>query len=75
MWVFGMCDTSVTPALGYMELVPRRNAATLLPIIAANVLLERPSIRMSGAPKTGLQISLGLQAMAWSITLSILSIP
>ena len=35
--MFGMCDTSVTPALGYMKLVPRRNAATLLPIIAAHV--------------------------------------
>ena len=37
MWVFGIVDTSVTPALGYMELVPRRNAATLLPIISAHV--------------------------------------
>ena len=28
-----MVDTSQTPALGYMELVPQRNATTLLPII------------------------------------------
>ena len=36
-WVFGMCDTSVEPALGYMELVPDRTASTLLPIIQAHV--------------------------------------
>ncbi len=29
--MFGMVD--IMPALGYMEIVPRRNAATLLPII------------------------------------------
>ena len=33
VWVFGMVDTSFTPARGYMEIVPRRDAATLLPII------------------------------------------
>ena len=32
-----MCDTSFEPALGYMELVPDRTAATLLPIIQAHV--------------------------------------
>ena len=32
-----MCDTSVSPALGYMEVVQSRNAATLLPIISAHV--------------------------------------
>ena len=32
-WVFGMVDTSRNPALGVMRLVPRRDAATLLPII------------------------------------------
>ena len=31
-----MVDTSQTPALGYMEIVPHRNAATLLPIIQAH---------------------------------------
>ena len=35
-WVFGMVDTSHQPALGYMELVQRRDAATLLPIIQAH---------------------------------------
>ena len=30
--MFGMCDTSEEPALGYMELVDSRDAATLLPI-------------------------------------------
>ena len=33
-----MVDTSQTPAVGYMELVPRRDAATLLPIIQQHVL-------------------------------------
>ena len=36
-WVFGMCDTSHSPALGYMEVVPCRDAATLLPIIQRHV--------------------------------------
>ena len=36
MSVFGLVDTSQTPALGYMEVVARRNAATLLPIINAH---------------------------------------
>ena len=37
MWVFGIVDTSQTPALGYMEVVQTRDAATLLPIIRAHV--------------------------------------
>ena len=37
MWVFGMVDISVTPALGYMEIVAQRDAATLLPIIQQHV--------------------------------------
>ena len=37
-WVFGMVDTSTQPAIGYMELVPDRSAATLLPIIRRHVL-------------------------------------
>jgi transposase-like protein len=32
-WVFGIVDTSFTPARGYMEYVERRNTETLLPII------------------------------------------
>ena len=32
-----MCDTSVSPALGYMEIVRTRDAATLLPIIQQHV--------------------------------------
>ena len=36
-WVFGMADTSSRPAVGYMELVQDRTAATLLAIISAHV--------------------------------------
>ena len=36
---FGLCDTSSTPSLGYMEVVPFRDATTLLPIIQAHVQL------------------------------------
>lgn len=32
-----MVDTSHSPALGYMQVVPTRNAAILLPIIRAHV--------------------------------------
>ena len=38
MWVFDMVDTSHQPAIGYMEVVPDRTAATLLPIIQRHVL-------------------------------------
>ena len=37
MWVFGLVDTSQAPALGYMEVVQRRTATTLLPIINSHV--------------------------------------
>ncbi|KAG9467405.1 hypothetical protein GDO78_015019 [Eleutherodactylus coqui] len=33
IWVFGIVDTSTTPAVGYMEVVPDRSIETLLPII------------------------------------------
>ena len=36
-WVFGIVHTSFSPSLGYMELKPNRQAATLLPIIQAHV--------------------------------------
>ena len=32
-WVFGIVSTQFTPARGYFQVVQRRNAATLLPII------------------------------------------
>ena len=35
--MFGIVDTQHTPALGYMEIVPNRQAATLLPIIQSHV--------------------------------------
>ena len=37
-WVFGLADTSQKPALCCMELVLRRDAATLLPIIQQHIL-------------------------------------
>ena len=33
-WVFGMVDTSSSPAISYLQLVEKRDAETLLPIIA-----------------------------------------
>ncbi|KCZ79255.1 hypothetical protein H312_03360 [Anncaliia algerae PRA339] len=33
LWVFGIFDPSYIPARGYMEILPDRFAATLLPII------------------------------------------
>lgn len=37
MWVFGLVDTAHDPALGFMQIVQRRDAATLLPIIQNHV--------------------------------------
>ena len=37
VWVFGLCDTSYSPALGIMCIVPNRSAQTLLPIIQQHV--------------------------------------
>ena len=37
VWVFGLCDTSQSPALGVMCIVPDRTAQTLLPIIRRHV--------------------------------------
>jgi len=37
VWVFGMCDTSDTPALGVMKIVADRSATTLLPLIQQHV--------------------------------------
>ena len=47
-WVFGIVDISTRPATGYMQLVDRRNTATLLPIIQQHVQPEY--IQMSGQP-------------------------
>ena len=33
LWVFGLADTSYKPAITYLEIVEKRDAATLLPII------------------------------------------
>lgn len=37
VWVFGMVDTSHVPAMGYMEIVDSRDAATLFPIVQAHI--------------------------------------
>ena len=37
VWVFGIVDTGHQPALGYMQIAPHRDAATLLPIIQSHV--------------------------------------
>ena len=37
MWVFGICDTSHSPALGFMQVVAQQDAATLLPIVQNHV--------------------------------------
>ena len=37
-WVFGIVSTQFTPARGFFQVVRRRNAATLLPIIQRCVL-------------------------------------
>ena len=39
IWVFGFADTSHQPALGFIQIVPDRTAATLLPIIQAHIAL------------------------------------
>ena len=39
-WVFGMVDCSTSPATGFVQIVKRRNTATLLPIIHQHI---RPS--------------------------------
>ena len=38
IWVFGMADCTSNPALGFMQIVDRRNAETLLPIIQRHIL-------------------------------------
>ena len=38
IWVFGMADCTSNPALGFMQIVERRNAETLLPIIQRHIL-------------------------------------
>ncbi len=38
IWVFGMVDTSRTPALGLLRIVPNRTRAILLPIIQQHIL-------------------------------------
>ena len=37
VWVFGMVDVTHIPAIGYMEIVDQRDAATLLPIIQQHI--------------------------------------
>ena len=44
LWVFGLVDTLQTPSLGYTEIVPQKDAATLLRFM---LLLEQSSIWMN----------------------------
>ena len=39
VWVFGMCDISHRPSLGFMQVVQSRDANTLLPMIQAHIHL------------------------------------
>ena len=48
IWVFGIVDTSHQPALGYMQIVPQRNAATLHLSSKVMFNLDQSSIRMNG---------------------------
>ena len=45
VWVFGLCDTSHSPSRGYMQVVPSRDAATLLPIIRARASRHHHTFR------------------------------
>ncbi|CAH1277205.1 Hypp9504 [Branchiostoma lanceolatum] len=38
IWVFGLCRTDISPAIGFMTVVPNRKKETLLPIIQRCVL-------------------------------------
>ena len=40
IWVFGIVDTSFQPARGYMEIVRRRNRATLTNILNAKLAVN-----------------------------------
>ena len=48
VWVFGMVDTSTSPSIGIMKVVPDRSAATLLPIIYDNIRPGISSIAING---------------------------
>ena len=48
-----MVDTTKTPALGHMEIVPNRACATLLPIIQAHTL-PGTIIHSDDSPHTGM---------------------
>ena len=73
--MFRLCNTSVTPALGYMELVSRQNTAALLPIIAAHVAPGTTICSDEWSAYKTVATLPGVAGMAWSIALSILSIP
>ena len=58
IWVCGIIDTSIKPAVGCMEIVEKRDAATLLPIIG--ILFRKGCIIRSNEWKAYNQIqSLG----------------
>jgi len=61
VWVFGIADTSFTPAKCYMEIVPDRKARTLLPIIR-RVCILGTTIQSDGwAAYAGIEQELGFE--------------
>lgn len=61
IWIFGLADPSHTPDLGYMEIVPDRTAATLLPTIQAHVapgtIIHSDEYRIGTLPNVYTQVT------------------
>ena len=51
-WVLGLFDTQYAPARPYLQIVPRRNAQTLLPIIGRKLPPDLSYVRTAGLPTT-----------------------
>ena len=63
--MFGLVDTSKTPALGYMEVASQRDAVTLLPSSETTLLQEQLYTLMNGLHIEGCRAYRMLQDMAW----------
>ena len=57
IWVLAMVDVSQSPALGFMKVVPQRNAATLLPVIQQHVAPGTVQLLTNGPATTKLATS------------------